>query len=104
MAALDGDHAQLPAGLATEVGERRQFLLDDGTRLQLNTASAVDVQFTAQRRLIVLRRGEIFIDTGKDAASVIGDGQRTRHGADLIAAGNGLDLDIVFDDVYLGNL
>ncbi|MER2099883.1 MAG: FecR family protein [Pseudomonas qingdaonensis] len=60
------------ADYATEVGERRQFLLDDGTRLQLNTASAVDVQFTAQRRLIVLRRGEIFIDTGKDAATAGG--------------------------------
>lgn len=57
------------ADYATEVGERRQFLLDDGTRLHLNTASAVDVQFSAQRRLIVLRRGEIFIDTGKDSAT-----------------------------------
>lgn len=51
------------------VGERRQFLLTDGTRLQLNTASTVDVQFSAQRRLITLRRGEMFIDTGKDSAA-----------------------------------
>lgn len=57
------------ANYATGVGERRQFLLRDGTRLQLNTASAVDVQFSAQRRLIVLRRGEMFIDTGKDNAA-----------------------------------
>ncbi len=57
------------ADYATGVGERRQFLLDDGTRLQLNTASSVDVQFSAQRRLITLRRGEIFIDTGKDSAA-----------------------------------
>ncbi|GAB7531699.1 anti-sigma factor FoxR [Pseudomonas sp. 3A(2025)] len=57
------------ADYATGVGERRQVMLDDGTRLQLNTASAVDVQFTAQRRLIVLRRGEIFIDTGKDSTA-----------------------------------
>lgn len=65
------DSALLPWGAdyATAVGERRQFLLDDGTRLHLNTASAVDVQFTAQRRLIVLRSGEIFIDTGKDSAA-----------------------------------
>lgn len=57
------------ADYATGVGERRQFLLDDGTRLQLNTASSVDVRFTAQRRLISLRRGEIFIDTGKDSVA-----------------------------------
>ena len=56
------------ADYATGVGERRQFLLSDGTRLQLNTASTVDVQLGAQRRLITLRRGEIFIDTGKDSA------------------------------------
>jgi transmembrane sensor len=55
------------ADYATGVGERRQFLLSDGSRLQLNTASAVDVQFSAQRRLITLRHGELFIDSGKDA-------------------------------------
>lgn len=63
------------ADYATGVGERRQFLLSDGTRLQLNTASAVDVQFTAGRRLIELRRGEIFIDTGRDSAAP--DGRRS---------------------------
>ena len=57
------------ADYATGVGERRQFLLSDGTRLLLNTASVVDVQFSAQRRLIALRHGEIFIDTGKDSAT-----------------------------------
>lgn len=60
------------ADYVTGVGERRPFNLSDGTRLQLNTASAVDVQFSAQRRLITLRRGEIFIDTGKDMASATG--------------------------------
>lgn len=66
-----GDSTRVPWGAdyATSVGERRQFLLDDGTRLHLNTASAVDVQFTAQRRLIRLRRGEMFVDTGKDAGA-----------------------------------
>ncbi|MCK9815517.1 amino acid ABC transporter substrate-binding protein [Pseudomonas chlororaphis] len=65
------DTTRVPWGAdyATGVGERRQFVLHDGTRLQLNTASAVDVQFTAQRRMITLRRGEMFIDTGKDSAT-----------------------------------
>lgn len=85
------DNSWLPWGAdyATGVGERRQFMLDDGTRLQLNTASAVDVRFTAQRRHITLRAGEIFIDTGKDSA--VPGGRRsfwvgTRH-ANLQAIG-----------------
>jgi transmembrane sensor len=85
------DSTQLPWGAdyATGVGERRQFLLQDGTRLQLNTASSVDVEFTARRRLISLRRGEIFVDTGKDGTAP--DGRRsfwvsTRH-AQLQAIG-----------------
>lgn len=77
------------ADYATGVGERRQFLLEDGTRLQLNTASTVDVQFTAERRLIALRRGEMFIDTGKDSTAPAGHRSfwvSTRH-AQLQAIG-----------------
>ncbi|MHA6194529.1 FecR family protein [Pseudomonas wadenswilerensis] len=56
------------ADYVTVIGERRTFTLADGTRLQLNTGTAVDVHFTGDRRLIVLHRGEIFIDTAKDSA------------------------------------
>lgn len=62
-----GPLSELGADYATAVGERRRFLLSDGTRLQLNTDSAVDARFSVERRLIVLRRGELFIDTGTDA-------------------------------------
>lgn len=55
------------ADYATSTGERRVVHLEDGTELVLNTASAVDVEFSAERRLIVLRRGEIMIATGHDA-------------------------------------
>ncbi|WP_440465649.1 FecR domain-containing protein [Pseudomonas sp. YH-1] len=60
------------ADYVTGVGEHQQFLLSDGTRLQLNTSSAVDVRFTAQRRTIALLRGEIFIDSGKDSEAPAG--------------------------------
>lgn len=50
----------------TGVGERRELTLADGTRVWLNTASAVDVAFDAQQRLIKLHQGEILIDTAKD--------------------------------------
>ncbi|MFD2644300.1 FecR domain-containing protein [Pseudomonas japonica] len=60
---------QAPVWLAdqrTGVGERRSVTLSDGTRLALNTASAVDIRFSAQMRLIHLRAGEILLSTGVD--------------------------------------
>lgn len=45
----------------TAKGERREWLLSDGSRLTLNTATAVDIRFTADLRSIFLREGEIFL-------------------------------------------
>ena len=50
--------------LATATGERRSVQLPDGTRLQLNTDSAVDLDFNPQQRLITLLRGEILVNCG----------------------------------------
>ncbi|MDH0895434.1 MULTISPECIES: FecR family protein [unclassified Pseudomonas] len=52
----------LLADQATAVGERRQLPLGDGSTLDLNTDSAVDLQLDGAQRLIVLRRGELFLD------------------------------------------
>ena len=60
------------ADYATASGERRQVHLADGTVLHLNTATTVDVRFDAQARHIFLRRGEVLIETGKDAATPAG--------------------------------
>lgn len=51
---------------ATGVGERRVLKLADGSRLELNTASAVDIRFDAGERLIEMRRGEILLDGASD--------------------------------------
>lgn len=62
-------YRQAPIWLAshrTATGERRSLTLADGTRLELNTASAVDVEFTASERLIHLRTGEILLQTASD--------------------------------------
>lgn len=56
------------ADLSTDTGERRRHVLADGTQLWLNTATAVDVQFDANERRILLRYGEINVLTGKDPA------------------------------------
>lgn len=52
----------------TAVGQRRERMLPDGSRLTLNTDSAVDLRFDATQRLVRLRHGEIHIETAADAA------------------------------------
>ena len=47
------------ADFATVTGERRGFQLPDGTRLELNTHNAANLDFSARQRLITLARGEI---------------------------------------------
>lgn len=64
--------------LATATGEHRSIQLPDGTRLQLNTDSAVDLDFNPQQRLITLVRGEILVTCG--AASLVPLLVKTRHG------------------------
>ncbi|MDF3136841.1 FecR domain-containing protein [Pseudomonas extremaustralis] len=52
----------------TATGEQRTLTLADGTRVNLNTHSAIDVRFDEQRRLIVLQEGEILVETGHNDA------------------------------------
>ncbi|ANY90021.1 MULTISPECIES: FecR domain-containing protein [Pseudomonas] len=46
---------------ATGTGERRRIALPDGSLLQLNTRSAVDLAFDERQRLIRLRQGELML-------------------------------------------
>lgn len=55
---------RLAADMHTGVGERRAWTLSDGTRVLLNTASAVNVRFDGRKRLLTLVAGEIMIVTG----------------------------------------
>lgn len=68
---------------ATEVGQHRQVTLADGTRLDLNTDTAVEVDFDPQQRLISLRCGEILVDSGADPRS-------THHRPLRVASAQGL--------------
>lgn len=60
--------ARTMADARTATGERRDLVLPDGTRLLLNTATALDIRFDAQRRLIALHAGEIRVVTAHDPA------------------------------------
>ncbi|MDR5759407.1 FecR family protein [Caballeronia sp. LZ035] len=56
------------AGYSASVGEQREFVLADHTRLTLNTDSAVDIRFDAHQRRITLYKGEILVVSGHDPA------------------------------------
>jgi transmembrane sensor len=53
------------ADYRTPVGGRQHIQLADGTRIELNTRSAIDVIVDERQRLIRLREGEVLIHTGK---------------------------------------
>ncbi|VVO02456.1 FecR domain-containing protein [Pseudomonas fluorescens] len=52
----------------TATGEQRTLRLADGTQINLNTHSALDVRFDEKQRRIVLLEGEILIETGHNDA------------------------------------
>lgn len=58
--------AEWSADLHTATGEQKTLELADGTRLVLNTDSAVDVSFTATVRRLRLIKGEILVTTARD--------------------------------------
>ena len=62
------------------IGQRRELSLPDGGRLVLNTDSAVDVNYTGHERLLMLRRGELLVETRPDHAGNRPFIVATRHG------------------------
>lgn len=56
----------LMADQRTATGERRRLRLDDGSQLQLNTATAVDIRYSDALREVRLLSGEIQIETARD--------------------------------------
>jgi transmembrane sensor len=68
------------ADYATDKGESRTLNLPDETVLVLNTDTAVDTQYNESTRVIVLRRGEILIETGHGNGSALTFKVQTGHG------------------------
>ncbi|MDG6404091.1 FecR domain-containing protein, partial [Pseudomonas quasicaspiana] len=56
----------LLADQRTGAGERRRVRLEDGSQLQLNTATSVDIHYSAKLRELRLLSGEILIETARD--------------------------------------
>nr|WP_049831526.1 FecR family protein [Janthinobacterium sp. Marseille] len=58
---------QLWADLQTGTGQRQTFALADGSSVQLNARSAVDIDFNQDRRQLRLRAGELIASVAPDA-------------------------------------
>lgn len=65
------------AQLRTAPGQRRRVQLADGGTLELNTGSAVDIDYDATRRRIRLHEGEILVRTAADRRPFVVE---TMHG------------------------
>ncbi|MEE4659026.1 MAG: FecR family protein [Halieaceae bacterium] len=57
-----------PRSYQTGMGERLLAELPDGSRLQLNTDSRIEVHYSTDIRQVALRRGEVFFQVAKDAS------------------------------------
>jgi transmembrane sensor len=60
---------QWRADVRSGTGEQRQITLEDGTQIQLNTDSAIDIAYDSTLRRVLLVGGEIMVSTGKDPAN-----------------------------------
>ena len=55
------------SGVATAVGEQRILILDDGTRVYLNTSSRIALEYDEARRAVRLDSGEALFDVARHA-------------------------------------
>ncbi|HEY9271882.1 FecR domain-containing protein [Achromobacter sp.] len=63
-------------------GEIKTITLPDGSSVTLSTATAIDLKFSQDERLVVLRAGEILIATAPDPAATARPFRvRSRHGS-----------------------
>ncbi|MPY69299.1 MAG: DUF4880 domain-containing protein [Alphaproteobacteria bacterium] len=66
--AATGGFRDLTADHATGTGETRTVALPDGSRMQLDTDTALRVTYEADRRNVALLRGRAYFDVRRDAA------------------------------------
>ncbi|WP_380879409.1 transcriptional regulator [Sphingomonas sp. DBB INV C78] len=57
----------MPTAYETAVGEQRLVVLDDGSRIRINTDSRLEQRFTRHERRIAIDRGEAFFEVAHDA-------------------------------------
>jgi transmembrane sensor len=96
LAQTSGSGPILVRDASTEIGERSVLVLVDGSKITLNTASAVHADYTGRERRITLVRGEAFFNVAKDSSRsfVVSAGSRQ-----VIAVGTAFDVRLQDDRV-----
>lgn len=82
--------------LATAPGEQRTVVLDDGSRVTLNTRTHLSVRFAHHAREVVLEDGEAYFEVSKDASRPFT--VRTTLGS---ARAVGTHFNVYLDEVHL---
>lgn len=89
---------RLRADAVTGAGEQRKVQLDDGSVAQLNTDSAIAVDYSRNRRTIRLLKGEVAFTVAPDKARPFtvqaGGGSTTALGTRFIVRRDGEDTDV----------
>jgi transmembrane sensor len=80
-----------PLQLHTQFGEQGSFLLEDGSRVTLNSASKIEVRLRKDRRLVSLLAGEALFEVAHDATRPF---EVSAAGATLRAVGTQFDVDM----------
>jgi transmembrane sensor len=74
--------------ISTDVGEQRHLVLDDGTRVFLNTDTRIEVSYDERERRVELRRGEALFNVAKRSdwpfVVVVGDRQVRALGTSFV--------------------
>ena len=94
---LPGIASSLVAQYRTGTGELRAIVLEDGTRLWLNTCSALNSEYQPTLRRLQLVDGEILVETAHDTRPFVVD---TAHGR-LRALGTRFTVRELADATYL---
>lgn len=58
-------YLRVPA-ISTQLGERRNLTLEDGTRLTLNTSTRVQIRYAESQRSVRLEEGEAYFEVARD--------------------------------------
>jgi transmembrane sensor len=80
-----------PLQLQTKFGEQSSFLLEDGSRVTLNSASKIEVRLRRDRRLVRLVAGEALFEVAHDAKRPF---DVRAGGATVRAVGTRFDVDM----------
>ncbi len=84
----------------TKVGEQQLVLLDDGTRMTLNTDTEVRVKFRDAERSVSVERGEALFEVAKDAHRPF---VVTAAGSEVVAVGTAFAVRLVDGQAHVGD-